>query len=56
VLGGITRDAPRDVSAWYLTSEVAWRAGDAFGAESAARQITEIDPKDPRGPLALADA
>jgi tetratricopeptide (TPR) repeat protein len=56
VLGGITRDAPRDVSGWYLTSEVAMRAGDASGAESAARQIAEIDPKDPRGPLALADA
>jgi len=56
VLGGITRDAPRDVSAWYLTSEVAMRAGDAPGAESAARQIAEIDPTDPRGPLALADA
>jgi tetratricopeptide (TPR) repeat protein len=56
ILGGITKDAPRDVSAWYLTSEVAMRAGDASGAESAARQIAEIDPKDPRGPLALADA
>ena len=56
ILGGITKDAPRDVSAWYLTSEVALRAGDASGAESAARQIAVIDPKDPRGPLALADA
>jgi tetratricopeptide (TPR) repeat protein len=56
VLNGITRDAPRDVSGWYLTSEVALRAGDAPGAESAARHIAEIDPKDPRGPLALADA
>jgi tetratricopeptide (TPR) repeat protein len=55
-LNAITNDTPRDVSAWYLTSEVALRAGDASAAESAARQIGQIDPKDPRGPLALADA
>ncbi len=55
-LDAITKDAPRDISAWYLTSEVAMRAGDAPAAESAALKIGEIDPKDPRGPLALADA
>lgn len=55
-LDGITKDAPQDISAWYLTSEVAMRAGDASAAESAALKIGQIDPKDPRGPLALADA
>ena len=53
---GVTKEAPRDLSAWYLDSQIALRAGDAAGAESAARKIEEIDTKDPRGPLALADA
>ena len=56
VVAGITKTAPRDISAWYLASQVSLRAGDAPGAETAARKIIEIDPKDPRGPLALADA
>ena len=55
-IDGVTKDSPRDVSAWYLDSQVAERAGDASGAEAAARKIQEIDAKDPRGPLALADA
>ena len=55
-IDGVTKESPRDVSAWCLDSQIALRAGDAAGAEAAARKITEIDAKDPRGPLALADA
>jgi tetratricopeptide (TPR) repeat protein len=47
---------PRDASIWYLVSQVENRAGNADGAENAARRITDIDPADPRGPLALAEA
>jgi tetratricopeptide (TPR) repeat protein len=52
----ITQAAPREVSAWYLLSQVDRRAGNAAAAEEAARHIAEIDPTDPRGPLALAEA
>ncbi len=55
-LAKITEQAPRDISAWYLLSQVDRRAGDAARAEEDARHIAEIDPADPRGPLALADA
>ncbi len=44
------------MSAWYLLSQVERRAGNAVGAEDAARRIAEIDADDGRGPLALADA
>lgn len=47
---------PRDASIWYLVSQVENRAGNADGAENAARRIMEIDPADPRGPLAVAEA
>ncbi len=47
---------PRDVSLWYLVSQVENRAGNADGAEQAARRIQDIDSSDPRGPLALAEA
>ncbi len=47
---------PRDASIWYLVSQVENRAGNADGAENAARRITDIDPTDPRGPLAMAEA
>ena len=56
VLATITEQAPRDVSAWYLLSQVDRRSGDTARAEEDARHIAEIDPADPRGPLALADA
>jgi len=47
---------PRDVSVWYLVSQVENRAGNADGAEQAARRIIDIDAGDPRGPLALAES
>lgn len=56
VLRGLTIDTPRDVSAWYLLSQVENRAGNADAAEAAARQISDIDGSDPRGPLAMAEA
>lgn len=52
----ISKDAPRDVSVWYLLSEVERRAGHGPAAEDAARHIAEIDPADPRGPLAMGEA
>jgi tetratricopeptide (TPR) repeat protein len=52
----VTKDSPRDLSAWYLLSQVERRAGNAAGAEEAAKRIAEIDADDGRGPLALADA
>jgi tetratricopeptide (TPR) repeat protein len=52
----ILKDAPREVPVWYLLSQVERRAGHGAAAEDAARHIAEIDPADPRGPLALAEA
>jgi len=52
----ITQQSPRDVSTWYLLSQIDRRAGDSARAEEDARHITEIDPADARGPLALAEA
>ena len=51
-----TTETPRDVSVWYLLSQVQRRLGDAAGAEDAAKKIAEIDPEDGRGPLAVAEA
>lgn len=52
----LTKAAPRDISLWYLLSQVERRTGNAQGAEDAAKQIAQIDPNDGRGPLALAEA
>ncbi len=52
----LTTDSPRDISAWYLLSQVENRAGHPEAADAAARKISEIDPDDPRGPLALAES
>jgi predicted Zn-dependent protease len=52
----LTTQAPRDISIWYLLSQVERRAGDAAAAEQAAARIVEIDPLDARGPLAVAQA
>jgi len=49
------RSEPRDVNVWLLLSQVERRVGNPAGAEEAARHIEEIDPADPRGPLAIAD-
>jgi len=56
LLVSLTDRAPKDVAAWYLLSEVDRRAGNGAKAEQDARKIEEIDPADPRGPLALAAA
>jgi predicted Zn-dependent protease len=55
-LADLAQQSPRDPAIWYLLSQVERRAGNAAGAEAAAAHITEIDPKDARGPLALAEA
>lgn len=54
VLVALTRDSPRDISAWYLLSQVETQAGRLEAAAEAAKRISDIDPTDPRGPLALA--
>lgn len=51
----LTTDSPRDISAWYLLSQVENRGGRFDAAEAAARRISEIDASDPRGPLAMAE-
>jgi tetratricopeptide (TPR) repeat protein len=55
LLTEMTTASPRDVSAWYLLTQVELRAGNPDAAEAAARRIPDIDPADPRGPLAMAD-
>lgn len=56
VMQAVTRERPRDPSAWYLLAQAERRADNPAGAEEAARKINDIDPADPRGPLALAEA
>jgi len=56
VLIEVAKDSPRDLSVWYLLSQVERRAGNTAGAEDAARRLMEIDAADARGPIALADA
>jgi tetratricopeptide (TPR) repeat protein len=56
VLSIITTERPQDISAWYLSAQIAARADDPAGAEAAAQKITAIDPKDARGPLSVAAA
>lgn len=53
-LESLTVDVPDDVRAWYLLVQVHLQSGLNSEAEAAARRITEIDPEDGRGPLALA--
>lgn len=54
-LRALTAASPSDAGLWYLASQTELRAGMLGDAEQAARRILAIDPKDPRGPAALAD-
>ena len=56
VLVTLSKDRPRDPSVWYLLAQAERRLGNARGAEDAAKRIVEIDPKDPRGALAMAES
>ncbi len=56
VLFDLVKQSPRDISLWYILSQVERRTGNAAGAEEAAKQIAQIDPNDARGPLALAES
>ena len=56
VLAALAKDRPRDPSVWYLLAQAERRLGNARGAEDASKRITDIDPNDPRGPLALAES
>jgi tetratricopeptide (TPR) repeat protein len=51
----VARQWPDDASVWYLLMQVELRDGQPDAAEGAAMRIAEIDPDDPRGPLALAE-
>jgi len=55
-LVALTSASPRDVDAWSLLSQVESRAGRHDAADAAAKKISDIDPADPRGPLAQAEA
>lgn len=56
VLVALSTDRPRDPSVWYLLAQAEHRLGNPTGAEDAAKRIAEIDPADPRGALAMAEA
>lgn len=56
VLRELAAEFPRDIGLWYLIAQVENRAGNAAGAEQASKTIRDLDPSDPRGPLALAEA
>ena len=56
VLLALAKDRPQDPSVWYLLAQAERRSGNPDGAEDAAKRIAAIDPKDPRGALALAEA
>lgn len=56
VLGDVSKDSPRDLSVWYLLSQVERRAGNIAGAEDAALRVIALDAADARGPIALAEA
>lgn len=56
VLIALSKERPRDPAVWYLLAQAERRLGNARGAEDASKRIADIDPNDPRGPLALAEA
>jgi tetratricopeptide (TPR) repeat protein len=56
VLLALTSANGKDSGAWYLLAQLEKRAGHAQAIESAARQLLSLDPDDPRGTIALADA
>lgn len=47
-------EAPDDIRPWFLLAQIEQRAGRTREAEAAARRISDIDPDDGRGPIALA--
>jgi tetratricopeptide (TPR) repeat protein len=55
VLAAVTTRDPREIDAWDLLARIEQRAGRTQAAEEAAQRIIQIDPADPRGPLALAE-
>jgi tetratricopeptide (TPR) repeat protein len=50
------KENPRDIEVLYAVAQSERRAGNAAAVEAAAKQISAIDPADPRGPLAMAEA
>lgn len=51
----VTEEAPAEVMAWSLLTQIDLRLGNVDAAEAAARQIRQVAPNDPRGLLSLAD-
>jgi tetratricopeptide (TPR) repeat protein len=56
VLVALSKERPRDPQVWYLIAQAERRLGNAPGAADASKRITEIDPADPRGPLAMGES
>lgn len=55
-LRDVTKAFPSDATAWYMLSVVERQSGNLPGAEDAARKAVDLDPRNPRGALALASA
>ena len=55
-LRDVTKTFPSDATAWYMLSVVERQSGNLPGAEDAARKAIDLDPRNPRGALALASA
>jgi len=55
ILALVTEEAPAEVMAWSLLTQVELRLGNVDAAEAAARQSLQAAPNDPRGLLSLAD-
>ncbi len=56
VLTALSKERPRDSAVLYLLAQAERRLGNSSGAAEASKRITEIDPADPRGPLAMAES
>jgi tetratricopeptide (TPR) repeat protein len=56
ILTDVVKNTPKDAASLYLLAHCERRLGNAAGAEDAARRIIALDPNDPRGPLAMAEA
>jgi tetratricopeptide (TPR) repeat protein len=56
ILVDAVKDAPKDAGSLFLLAQAERRLGNAAGAEDAAKRIIDLNAKDPRGPLAMAEA
>jgi predicted Zn-dependent protease len=56
ILVDTSKETPKDAGPLYLLAQAERRLGNPAGAEQAARRIIDLNPRDPRGPLAMAEA